>query len=84
MKTYKANFKANNGTRFMNPIEGTNLKKIIKDIREIAEGERFEGNECSWWVYTEEDGRDTAVAAGGMMSDGTRYRIPDHSLCQFF
>lgn len=46
MTTYYANFNANNGTRFQNPIKDTNLKRIIKSIRETAEGERFANNEC--------------------------------------
>ena len=72
MKTYQANFYANNGTRFIKPIEDTNLKRIIKSVRETAEGERFLGNECSWSVWIKES--DEEVASGGVCSNGMRYR----------
>ena len=78
MKTYKANFNANNGTRFMKPIEDTNLSRIIKSVRETAEGNRFANSECSWTVWVDsDDGRSEVVAAGGMRSTGSRYRITD-------
>ena len=47
---YKANFSANNGTTMMHPIEGNDKAKLLKDIREIALGNRFAGNSASWWV----------------------------------
>ena len=68
---YFANYNANNGTRFQEPIEGTNKDQIIKDIREIAEGNRFDGSTCSWEVWTE-NGKE--VASGGCNSNGRRYR----------
>lgn len=68
---YFANFKANNGTHYQNPIEDTNKARIIKDIRDIAEGNRFENSECSWLVWDETG---TEVARGGCRSDGKRYR----------
>lgn len=64
---YYANFCANNGTQFREPICGTNKKKLIKDIRRIAEGNRFSCNECSWCVYIESGGFRISVARGGMM-----------------
>lgn len=78
MTTYYANFNANNGTRFQNPIKDTNLKRIIKSIRETAEGERFANNECLWSVWIEDDpflGACRCVAKGGMHSNGQRYRV---------
>lgn len=75
MKIYYANFNANNGTCYGEPITGTNKAKLIKDIRHIAEAERFAGNECSWCVYIK--GRDDeyiSVARGGMMPGGYRWR----------
>ena len=71
MKKYTANYTANNGTTMLKPIEDTNIKRIISDIREIAEGNRFQDNECKWSVYCE----DTCVAEGGMTREGRRYRI---------
>ena len=75
MKTYYANFVANNGTRFMNPIKDTNLKRIIKGVRRCAESERFLYNSCSWsvWIYNR-NGFEQIVAAGGMDTRGVRYR----------
>ena len=78
MTTYYANYNANNGTCFREPIEGTNLKRIIKDIREIAEGNRFVHNECKWSVWVKDESRPYGVrylAMGGVRSNGQRYRV---------
>lgn len=75
--TYFANFKANNGTSLQKPIVDTNKRRIIKGIRNIAESERFIGNECSWVVWYKEDGNSQIVAEGGMTRNGTRYRLYD-------
>lgn len=78
MTKYYANYNANNGTRFNKPIEDTNLKRIIKDIREIAEGNRFANNECSWSVWVVDESRPDGckyLAMGGMYSNGQRYRV---------
>ena len=69
---YYANFTANNGTSFKNPITGNNKKNLIRDIRNIAEGERFLGNKCFWSVR---DDSGIYVAAGGVDSNGRRYRL---------
>ena len=77
MRTYYANFSANNGTYLQNPIEDTCLERIIKDVRAIAEGNRLAGNECSWSVWVEDESRMSGcryLAAGGMYSNGQRYR----------
>ena len=72
---YYANFDANNGTHYGTPITGTNKKELIKDIRSIAEAERFAGNECCWCVYIKDsDGDSVSVARGGMVSNGCRWR----------
>ena len=68
---YFANYNANNGTSLLNDLCDTNLRRITKDIRDIAEGNRYDGNECRWRV-TDETGRE--LAAGGMDRNGCRYR----------
>lgn len=68
---YYANFTANNSTSFAEPIESNNKTILIREIREIAEGETFAGNECRWWV---ENAEGETIAAGGMFSCGQRYR----------
>lgn len=50
---YRANYTANNGTTMMHPIEGNNKKQLLKDIREIAMGNRFAAHSASWWVEDE-------------------------------
>lgn len=75
---YHANFNANNGTRLIQDRESDNKGKLISDIREIAEANRFENSECSWNVYETSTGR--CVAAGGMHNNGRRYRIDKAAL----
>lgn len=50
---YFANFFANNGTSYREPIEGYNKKELLKRIRSIALGNRFQGNKCTWMVWDE-------------------------------
>lgn len=50
---YRANYTANNGTTMMHPIEGNNKAQLLKDIKEIAIGNRFAGNSAKWWVEDE-------------------------------
>lgn len=57
----------------MEPITGTNKSVLIKDIRHIAEANRFAGNECSWSVFKEGDNY-ISIARGGMWPDGSRWR----------
>lgn len=68
---YYANFCANNSDTLREPITSSNRKEIIRYIRDYAEGYRFEGNSCNWWVrnYTGK-----LVASGGMYNSGKRYR----------
>lgn len=82
-KIYKANFLANNGTRFEKPIEDSNLERIIKSIRHTAEGERFDKNTCSWSVWVEDESTTEGyrmVASGGMNVNGVRYRVKGNDL----
>ncbi len=78
---YRANYTANNGTTMMHPIEGNNLKEIIKTIRRIANAERFANNSCAWsvWVDTPSMGY-KVVAAGGTHSSGKYYRVEEGNL----
>lgn len=55
MKIYKANFSANNGTRLMNNLTGTNKEELNKKVRDLALAERFEGNSCQWAVWHGKD-----------------------------
>lgn len=72
---YFANFNANHGTTFDKPIWDTNKARIIKDIRDIAEGNRFAGNGCCWQVwYVDANGRVVVFTDGGMDVNGRRYR----------
>lgn len=50
---YRASNTANNGTTMMHPIEGNNKAQLLKDIREIALGNRFAGKTAKWWVEDE-------------------------------
>lgn len=68
---YFANFKANNGNHLNHDMASSNLKQITRDIRDYAEGYRFEGSSCDWWVH---DYLGRCVASGGMSSNGKRYR----------
>lgn len=72
MKTYKANFNTN-GTSFLIPIEGNNKSQLIKDIREIANGNRFAGNECTWEVWIEEGNNIKYIAKGGTYANGVKW-----------
>lgn len=52
---YYANFNVNNGTRLQNPLEDTNLKRITKEIKDMAKGQIFcdPTNVGSFWVSDE-------------------------------
>lgn len=76
---YYANFQANNGTTFSQPIESENKNDLIKTIRSVAEAERFSGNTCSWKVWyddykTYKTRASICVASGGVARNGKRYR----------
>lgn len=69
--TYYANFLANNSTTYAKSIKSNNKATLIRDIRKIAEGNRFIGFECRWWVENEEG---ETIAAGGITRWGQRFR----------
>ena len=75
MKTYYANFNANNGTSLDKSITDTNKQRLIKDIMEIAEGECYCNNSASWYVL-DEDGNEIASGEIYKNHDGKtrRYR----------
>lgn len=77
---YFANFNANNGTHFADDITDTNKNRIIETINGIANGNRFEGNECSWIVRNE---LGECVAAGKTLSNGQRIRFHGRDLNAF-
>ena len=60
-KKYFANMSVNNGTHLRPDLEGTNYRKLAKDISQIARGNCYVGNEYSWEVWDEND---IIVAAG--------------------
>lgn len=55
MKKYYANFYANNGTSWINPLCSNNKKSLLKDVRETAKSERFYDNEASFYLKDEND-----------------------------
>ena len=71
--TYYANYKANDGTTFLKPIAGPNKKKLISEVREIANGQRFAGSTCSWTVWKRDGNNCIVIAAGGTRNSGKRY-----------
>lgn len=77
---YYANFNANNGTSWINSMEDTNKARLIKSVRSTAEGERFVGSTCRWWVCDENG---TYVAYGGMSPSGKRFRYSEED-CRSF
>ena len=70
---YEACFRANNYSVCSGFYYFNNKKKAIKEIREMAEGNRFSDGDCNWVVYLTD--KDIRVAAGGMTRDGRRYRL---------
>ena len=47
---YYGNFSTNNGTRLSEHIRGNDRHALNKYLREFAMGQRFPGQEASWWV----------------------------------
>ena len=68
---YRANFYANNRTSLIIGIEGTNKWKLLKEIREIALGERFIGSEA--YLYVEDENGTTVFHGGYFPKVGIRY-----------
>lgn len=73
MKKYFANFCANGSTSFIDPIESNNKRQLIRDIKEIAKGNRFSGNESDWTVYKRCDGSCRIVARGYFDENGNSH-----------
>lgn len=70
---YFANFNANNGISHKTAITGFNKKELLKRIRSISLGNRFQGNECTWTVWDEND---KVVFQGGYyIGVGIRYGV---------
>ena len=74
--TYYANFNANNGTRLMNDIFGSNKKDLLRRIRRMAMAERFQGNSATWWVCDEEG--NSVYEQSYHPHVGTRYLIRNY------
>lgn len=70
---YEACFRANNYAICSGMYGFSNKRQAIKEIREMADGNRFADGDCSWTVYIAD--KDLRVAAGGMTRDGKRYRL---------
>ena len=47
---YYGNFSTNNGTMLSDHIRGNDRHALNKYLREFAMGQRFPGQEASWWV----------------------------------
>lgn len=47
---YYGNFSTNNGTMLSEHIRGNDRHALNKYLREFAMGQRFPGQEASWWV----------------------------------
>lgn len=69
-KMYYAEFSTSNGTHTVRPYEDTNKTRLVKDIREIAEGNTPIGSSCQWYVY---DSNNNIIAQGGRRN-GKRWR----------
>ena len=68
---YYANFRANDNTSFIKPIEGTNKYKLRNEIRAIAEGERFLGQDAAFGVWhTNDNGDDVHDFCGRILPNG--------------
>lgn len=77
---YYARWKANNNTGPMEDLTDTNKNRLIRDVRSIANGNRYDGNTCEWWVW---DSDNYILAAGGTNSNGYQWRLHDQDLADF-
>lgn len=71
-KTYYANYMTNDGTHLLHDLTDHNKAKLVKHIRDIAEGATYTNSACAWSVYDESG---TCVAMGGTWSRGGRWRV---------
>lgn len=70
---YYGNFSVNNGTTMPECITNNNKHNLLKDLKEMAMGERFEGNVASWWIKDEND--DLVFDARFIPGVGVRYSV---------
>lgn len=66
-----------NGTRYINNITDSNKERIIKRVREGANGNRPAGGECTWYVCNESG---ECVAVGYTLANGQRCRVYGNDL----
>ena len=70
---YYGNFTVNNGTTMMKCVTNNNKHKLLKDLKEMALSNRFEGNKASWWIRDEND--DIVFEAEFTPGTGTRFSV---------
>lgn len=68
---YYATWKANNGNYPMAELTDTNLKRLSRDVISIANGNRYKGCTCEWYVW---DSDLYLIDAGYTLSNGKRFR----------
>jgi hypothetical protein len=56
MKTYVGSWSVNNGSTYSSGYEDTNKKRLAKEMREMADGNVFQGSAGHWEVYELIDG----------------------------
>lgn len=76
MKTYYANFNANNGTFLKSALKSNNKRELLKTIREIANSNRTEGNDASFWI---ENTDGTCICDGRINKKGRTCYIINNS-----
>lgn len=77
MAKYYANMYVSNGTRYINYITDSNKERIIKRVRNGANGNRPAGGECTWYVCKESG---ECVAVGYTLANGQRCRVYGNDL----
>lgn len=76
MATYKATWSA--GSTYLNGYyEYTIKREAIKDIKDIAKGNRPQGNEANWIVWDAQNGR---VVAKGWIDDAGSHLYSKHEV----
>lgn len=69
MGKYFANFRTNNGSSLMKPVEYSSKKNAVASIRKWAVAETFAGNEFTWCV-TDENNNEVARGGGSVSRSG--------------
>ena len=72
MKKYFANMNVNNGTRYITNLQGSNFRKLAREISASARANCFIHNEFSWTVW-DENGIIVAAGAGRITAKGCIY-----------